>query len=112
MKKICAAVLFCFAGNAPAFALTVDCGRLLDVKSGQWREHAAIVVQDGKVASLEKSAPTPAADHIDLRGYDSHHLRRRIFNCRQSERLVSIRWPSSSRANSRSANAAVAASSA
>ena len=70
MKKICAAALLCFAGIAPASALTVDCGRLLDVKSGQWREQVAIVVLDGKVASVEKSASTPAADHVDLRGYD------------------------------------------
>ncbi len=53
-----------------AQALTVDCGRLLDVKSGQWRDNVSVVIDQDKIASVDaQQAGTPAADHIDLRGY-------------------------------------------
>lgn len=51
---------------APAsHALTVDCGHLLDVKSGAWKSNVSIVVDAGKIVSV---GPASAAggDHIDL----------------------------------------------
>jgi imidazolonepropionase-like amidohydrolase len=53
---------------APAFASTVDCGRLLDVKSGKWREHVSVVIESGKFVSVDSTAAA-AGDHIDLRSY-------------------------------------------
>src|SRR5882757_113543 len=69
-----------FANSAQA--LTVDCGRLLDVKSGKWRDNVSVVVDQGKVVSVDAQQPGGAGDHVDLRTYsclpgliDSHtHL--------------------------------------
>jgi imidazolonepropionase-like amidohydrolase len=55
------------AGSAQAATQTVDCGRLLDVKSGAWRERVSIVVENGSVRSIEPMASGPG--HIDLSGY-------------------------------------------
>jgi len=63
---------------ATAFAATtiVDCGRLLDVKAGRWRERVSVTVENGKFVSIagqaagtSASAPATAssAAHIDLR---------------------------------------------
>jgi imidazolonepropionase-like amidohydrolase len=69
-----------FANSAQA--LTVDCGHLLDVKSGRWRDNVSVVIDQGKVVSIDAQQPGGAGDHIDLRAYsclpgliDSHtHL--------------------------------------
>ncbi|CAN7375206.1 amidohydrolase family protein [Pseudoduganella sp. LjRoot289] len=56
------------AGTAAAATqTTVDCGRLLDVKAGVWRERVSVVVENGVVKSL---APTGAVKgDIDLSGH-------------------------------------------
>ena len=55
------------AGVASAAPATVDCGRLLDVKAGVWRERVSITVDKGVVTAI---APLAAgADHIDLSAY-------------------------------------------
>jgi imidazolonepropionase-like amidohydrolase len=52
--------------TASAATQTVDCGRLLDVKAGVWRERVTVVVDGGVVKSV---APTGAAKgDIDLSG--------------------------------------------
>jgi len=59
---------FAFAGAASA--LTVDCGRLLDVRTGEWRERVSIEVQDGKVAAVHaQSTERPAGERVDLVNY-------------------------------------------
>jgi imidazolonepropionase-like amidohydrolase len=63
MKQLAAAGLLLALNGAQA-AQTVDCGRLLDVKSGTWRERVSIVIENGTVKSVGPMAP--AADHIDL----------------------------------------------
>jgi len=57
------------AGAAPAATQTVDCGRLLDVKSGTWQEKVSITIEDGIVKSvgpMTGSAGSPDRGHIDL----------------------------------------------
>ena len=55
------------SGASVAAPQTVDCGRLLDVKSGQWREKVSIVVDGGVVKSI---APMQQkAGNIDLSQY-------------------------------------------
>jgi imidazolonepropionase-like amidohydrolase len=63
MKQLAAAGLLLALNGAQA-AQTVDCGRLLDVKSGTWRERVSIVIENGSVKSVGPMAPAP--DHIDL----------------------------------------------
>jgi imidazolonepropionase-like amidohydrolase len=64
------ALLGGFALAGPASALTVDCGRLLDVKTGQWRERVSIEVLDGKVAAVRpQSAERPGGERVDLGSY-------------------------------------------
>jgi imidazolonepropionase-like amidohydrolase len=64
------ALLGGFALAGPASALTVDCGQLLDVKTGQWRERVSIEVQDGKVAAVRpQSAERPGGERVDLGNY-------------------------------------------
>jgi imidazolonepropionase-like amidohydrolase len=48
-----------------AHALTVDCGHLLDVKSGAWQSKVSVVVDGGKIVSVGPSA-SAAGDHVDL----------------------------------------------
>ena len=53
----------------PAAALTLDCGRLLDVRSGRWQERVSIEVADGRIRAV---APTPAqrtGERVDLSGH-------------------------------------------
>lgn len=57
-----------FANSAQA--LTVDCGHLLDVKSGKWRDNVSVVIDQGKVVSIDAQQPGGAGDHIDLRAYN------------------------------------------
>jgi len=80
MRKLLALALSATALGAQAAPQTLDCGRLLDVKAGQWRERVSIVVDGGKVVSI--GPHTAGADHVDLKSYsclpgliDSHvHL--------------------------------------
>ena len=67
MKKLYAAGLLFAMGGAHAATQTVDCGRLLDVKSGTWREKVSIVVENGSVKSVGPLARTPGS--IDLSAY-------------------------------------------
>ncbi|GGE62838.1 metal-dependent hydrolase family protein [Massilia psychrophila] len=55
------------AGVASAAPVTVDCGRLLDVKAGAWRERVSITIDNGKVLSIAPLEPKPG--HIDLSAY-------------------------------------------
>jgi hypothetical protein len=57
MKKLYAAGLLFAMGGAHAATQTVDCGRLLDVKSGTWRERVSIVVENGSVKSIWRGRP-------------------------------------------------------
>jgi len=66
MKQLVAAGLLLSLNGAQAATQTVDCGRLLDVKSGTWRERVSIVIEDGTVKSVGPMASTPAPGRIDL----------------------------------------------
>ncbi|QNA87517.1 amidohydrolase family protein [Massilia sp. Dwa41.01b] len=69
MKQLYAAGILLAMGGAQAATQTVDCGRLLDVRSGSWRERVSIVIEDGTVKSigpLGAAAATPG--RIDLSG--------------------------------------------
>src|SRR5437868_1958250 len=52
--------------SAPAAALTVDCGKLLDVKAGRWRDHVRVTVDAGKFGAIGPQTSTPA--DVDLNG--------------------------------------------
>jgi imidazolonepropionase-like amidohydrolase len=56
------------AGHAACAATqTVDCGRLLDVKSGTWVDKVSIVIEDGTVRSVGPTTGSPGgAGHVDL----------------------------------------------
>lgn len=64
MQKLSALCLLLAASSAQAAPQTIDCGRLLDVKAGVWRDKVSIVVDNGKVVSV--GPMTAGADHIDL----------------------------------------------
>ena len=64
MQKLSALCLLVAANGAYAVPQTIDCGRLLDVKAGVWREKVSIVVDGGKVVSV--GPMTQGAGHIDL----------------------------------------------
>ena len=65
MKQLYAAAgLLLVATGAGAATQTVNCGRLLDVKNGTWRENVGIVVENGSVKSV--GPLSQAADAIDL----------------------------------------------
>jgi imidazolonepropionase-like amidohydrolase len=66
MKQLAAAGLLLALNGAQAATQTVDCGRLLDVKSGTWRERVSIVIDNGTITSV--GPMTPGADHVDLSG--------------------------------------------
>lgn len=68
MKQLVAAGLLLSLNGAHAATQTVDCGRLLDVKSGTWRERVSIVIEDGTVKSVGPMASSPAPGRIDLSG--------------------------------------------
>jgi imidazolonepropionase-like amidohydrolase len=54
--------------SAPAAALTVECGRLLDVKSGRWMERATIAVDGGRFKAVGTAAPA-GGERVDLSAY-------------------------------------------
>lgn len=57
-----ACVLVC--PSAHGATQSVDCGRLLDVKTGAWREKVSIVVEDGAIKSV--GPMMTGSGHIDL----------------------------------------------
>lgn len=82
IKWLCATLALV---TVPVQALTLDCGRVLDVKSGQWREQVSVLVIGSRIVSMDpwSAAPAPGAEAaINLRDYsclpgliDSHvHL--------------------------------------
>ena len=64
MQKLSALCLLVAATGAQAATQTIDCGRMLDVKAGVWRDKVSIVVEDGKIASIGPMNAAPG--HIDL----------------------------------------------
>lgn len=69
MKQLVAAGLLLSLNGAHAATQTVDCGRLLDVKNGTWRERVSIVIEDGTIKSvgpMGSAASGPGPDRIDL----------------------------------------------
>ena len=69
MKQMVAASVLLALNSAHAATQTVDCGRLLDVQTGAWRERVSIVIEDGSIKSVgpTQSSPTSgAAGNIDL----------------------------------------------
>ncbi|WLI88757.1 amidohydrolase family protein [Massilia sp. R2A-15] len=67
MRKISLAGMLMIAGAAHAAPQVVDCGRLLDVKAGVWRERVSITVDNGVVTAIGPMAAAPG--HIDLSAY-------------------------------------------
>ena len=69
MKQMVAASVLLALNSAHAATQTVDCGRLLDVQTGAWRERVSIVIEDGSIKSVGPMQPSPtsgAAGNIDL----------------------------------------------
>ena len=64
MKFLIAASMLLVLNSAHAAPQTVDCGRLLDVQKGTWRERVSIVVDNGSIVSV--GPMTGAAGNIDL----------------------------------------------
>ena len=64
MQKLSVLGFLLAAGSVHAATQTVDCGRLLDVKSGKWREKVSIVIEDGTIKSIGPMLQMPA--NIDL----------------------------------------------
>lgn len=53
---------------APAAqALTLDCGRLLDVRSGRWLDQVSVSVAEGRVTAVGVAAD--ATERVDLKAY-------------------------------------------
>lgn len=67
MQKYPLLGLLMMAGAVHAAPVTVDCGRLLDVKAGVWRERVSITVDKGVVTSIAPMAAGPG--HVDLSAY-------------------------------------------
>ncbi len=69
MKTLILFGLTLAASTAQAATQTVDCGRLLDVKAGVWRERVSIVIEDGIIKSVGPMAAAAAVTgpgRIDL----------------------------------------------
>jgi imidazolonepropionase-like amidohydrolase len=64
MQKLSALCFLVAASSAQAATQTIDCGRMLDVKAGVWREKVSIVVDEGKVVSVGPMGAGPG--HVDL----------------------------------------------
>lgn len=64
MQKLSVACLFLLASSSQAAVQTVDCGRLLDVRTGAWRERVSVEIEGGKIKSV--GPMTAGADHVDL----------------------------------------------
>lgn len=52
---------------AQAASVTVDCGRLLDVKAGTWQERVSVNIENGLIKSITPLHAAP--DHVDLSEY-------------------------------------------
>lgn len=68
MRMLTLPFLLLAASGAHAAPQTIDCGRLLDVKTGVWREQVSVVVDAGKIVSVSPIATGP--DHVDLKAYN------------------------------------------
>ncbi|UMR29132.1 amidohydrolase family protein [Massilia sp. MB5] len=66
MHKLSLAGLLLVVNSAGAATQTVDCGRLLDVKAGVWRDKVTVAIENGAVKSL---APTQGKGDVDLSAY-------------------------------------------
>jgi imidazolonepropionase-like amidohydrolase len=64
MKTMIAAGMLLALNGAHAATQTVDCGRLLDVQKGEWRDRVSIVIENGSIVSV--GPMTGAAGNIDL----------------------------------------------
>lgn len=70
MIKLSALSLAFAASFSHAATVTVDCGKLLDVKAGVWRDRVSVVIEDGTIKSIiPMNTGNSAANHIDLSGY-------------------------------------------
>jgi len=67
MQKLPALGLVLVLNGAGAATQTLDCGRLLDVKAGVWRERVSVLVEDKLIKSVTPMAP--GAGHVDLSAY-------------------------------------------
>lgn len=52
MIKLSAISLAFVASFSNASTVTVDCGKLLDVKTGVWRDRVSVVIEDGTIKSI------------------------------------------------------------
>jgi imidazolonepropionase-like amidohydrolase len=70
-KKLSLLGLLLAASGVHAATQSVDCGRLLDVKAGAWRERVSVLVEDGVIKSVTPMAPagSAASGHVDLSAY-------------------------------------------
>jgi imidazolonepropionase-like amidohydrolase len=64
MQKLSALCFLIAASSTQAATQTVDCGRMLDIRAGAWRDKVSIVIDDGKVSSI--GPMSAGADHVDL----------------------------------------------
>ncbi|MBX9901420.1 MAG: amidohydrolase family protein [Burkholderiaceae bacterium] len=70
MIKLSALGLAFAASFSHAATVTVDCGKLLDVKAGVWRDRVSVVIEDGTIKSIiPMNTGNSAANHIDLSEY-------------------------------------------
>jgi len=78
MHKLSVLGLLLAAGSTQAATQTVDCGRLLDVKAGTWREKVSIVIENGSIKSIGPLAPAPGnidlSSHACLPGFIDMHV--------------------------------------
>jgi imidazolonepropionase-like amidohydrolase len=67
MKTITALGLLLVLQSAAASEVTLDCGRLLDVKAGVWRERVTVVVENKLIKSVRPMGGAPG--QINLSAY-------------------------------------------
>ena len=60
MKTMMAAGILLALNSAHAATQTVNCGRLLDVQQGTWRERVSIVIENGSIVSVGPMTGAPA----------------------------------------------------
>lgn len=75
ITKSCYVLLLGILASAAVSAQTstIDCGKLLDVKAGTWRENVSITVENKLIKSIDPiqvgTANATGETHIDLRNY-------------------------------------------
>ena len=74
MRKLGAAGLLLTMGVANAATQTVNCGRLLDVKAGVWRENVTVYIENGAVKAIEPR--TKAATDSVMRPFENSETAR------------------------------------